>query len=134
MSRHAKNVGLEFIYVGKVGADWSRTVSSRIRKQLETVVSSKSKLTKPIRAPNTTWVEPKFVAEVEYRDITADGLLRASSFKVCRKHEPELPDLPRHRQGLRESSREALGPGAGMRLRCGRALQVTVSTSRTSAR
>ena len=42
-------------------------------------------MTKPIRAPNTTWVEPKFVAEVEYRDITADGLLRASSFKGLSK-------------------------------------------------
>jgi bifunctional non-homologous end joining protein LigD len=28
-----------------------------------------------------TWVEPKFTAEVEYRDITSEGLLRASSFK-----------------------------------------------------
>jgi bifunctional non-homologous end joining protein LigD len=81
----AKKVGRELIYVGKVGTGWSRTVSSRIRKQLETAVSSKSKLTKPIRAPNTTWVEPKFVAEVEYRDITADGLLRASSFKGLSK-------------------------------------------------
>jgi hypothetical protein len=27
-----------------------------------------------------SWVEPKFLAEVEYRDITADGLLRAASF------------------------------------------------------
>ena len=76
---------LRLIYIGKVGTGWSRTVSSRIRKQLETVVSSKSKLTKPNRAPNTTWVEPKFVAEVEYRDITADGLLRASSFKGLSK-------------------------------------------------
>jgi bifunctional non-homologous end joining protein LigD len=81
----AKKVGLELTYVGKVGTGWSRTVSSRIRKQLETVVSSKSKLTKPIRVPNTTWVEPKFVAEVEYRDITAAGLLRASSFKGLSK-------------------------------------------------
>jgi len=81
----AKKVGLELTYVGKVGTGWSRTVSSRIRKQLETAVSSKSKLTKPIRVPNTTWVEPKFVAEVEYRDITADGLLRASSFKGLSK-------------------------------------------------
>ena len=78
-------VGRELIYVGKVGTGWSRTVSSRIRKQLETVVSSKSMFTKPIRAPKTTWVEPKFVAEVEYRDITADGLLRASSFKGLSK-------------------------------------------------
>lgn len=81
----SRKVGRELIYVGKVGTGWSRTVSSRIRKQLETVVSSKSKLTKPIRALNTTWVEPKFVAEVEYRDITADGLLRASSFKGLSK-------------------------------------------------
>jgi len=28
-----------------------------------------------------TWVEPKFFADVEYRDITSEGLLRASSFK-----------------------------------------------------
>jgi bifunctional non-homologous end joining protein LigD len=119
-----RKVGRELIYVGKVGTGWSRTVSIRIRKQLETVVSSKSKLTKPIRAPNPTWVEPKFVAEVEYRDITADAYCARAPSRVSRKHEAELPDLPRHRLGLRESSREALGPGAGMRLRCGRALQV----------
>jgi bifunctional non-homologous end joining protein LigD len=36
--------------------------SSQIRKQLETVVSPKSKLTKPIKKPKATWVEPKFTA------------------------------------------------------------------------
>ncbi|WP_245310719.1 hypothetical protein [Bradyrhizobium valentinum] len=30
--------------MGKVGTGWSRTVSSQIRKQLDTVVSPKSKL------------------------------------------------------------------------------------------
>jgi bifunctional non-homologous end joining protein LigD len=69
----------------KVGTGWSRTVSSGIRKQLDTVVSPKSKLTKPIKAHKATWVEPAFVAEVEYRDITAEGLLRASSFKGLSK-------------------------------------------------
>ena len=39
------------------------------------------RLTKPIRKPKATWVEPKFFADVEYRDITSEGLLRASSFK-----------------------------------------------------
>jgi hypothetical protein len=29
----------------------------------------------------STWVEPMFFADVEYRDITSEGLLRASSFK-----------------------------------------------------
>jgi bifunctional non-homologous end joining protein LigD len=76
-----KQQGKELVYMGKVGTGWSRTVSSQIRKQLETVVTPKSKLTKPVRKPNATWVEPSFVADVEYRDITSEGLLRASSFK-----------------------------------------------------
>jgi bifunctional non-homologous end joining protein LigD len=76
-----KKEGKDLVYMGKVGTGWSQTVSSQIRKQLDTVVSPKSKLTKPIRKPKATWVEPTFVADVEYRDITSEGLLRASSFK-----------------------------------------------------
>jgi bifunctional non-homologous end joining protein LigD len=76
-----KQEGKELVYMGKVGTGWSRTVSSQIRKHLDTVVSPKSKLSRPIRKPKATWVEPKFYADVEHRDITSDGLLRASSFK-----------------------------------------------------
>jgi ATP-dependent DNA ligase len=54
-------------------------------KQLETVVSPKSKLTRPIKKPKATWVEPMFFADVEYRDITSEGLLRQSSFKGLKK-------------------------------------------------
>jgi bifunctional non-homologous end joining protein LigD len=61
--------GKDLMYMGKVGTGWSRTVSS--------VVSPKSKLTKPIKKPKATWVEPHFYADVEYRDITSEGLLRA---------------------------------------------------------
>jgi hypothetical protein len=66
-----KREGKELVYMGKVGTGWSRTVSSQIRKQLDTVVSPKSKLTKPIKKPKATWVEPTFVADIEYRDITS---------------------------------------------------------------
>ena len=76
-----KRDGKDLVYMGKVGTGWSRSVSSQIRKQLDTVVSPKSKLTKPIKKPKATWVEPSFVADVEYRDITSEGLLRQSSFK-----------------------------------------------------
>lgn len=47
------------IYMGKVGTGWSRTVSSQVRKRLDTVVSSQSKLTKQVKKPRATWVEPK---------------------------------------------------------------------------
>jgi bifunctional non-homologous end joining protein LigD len=76
-----KQEGKDLVYLGKVGTGWSRTMSSQIRKKLDTVVSPQSKLTKPLRKPKATWVEPKFYADVEYRDITSEGLLRASSFK-----------------------------------------------------
>jgi ATP-dependent DNA ligase len=74
------------VYMGKVGTGWSRTVSSQIRKQLDTVVSPKSKLTKPIKKPKATWVEPTFFADIEYRDITSEGLLRQSSFKGLKRN------------------------------------------------
>ncbi|OSJ36827.1 MULTISPECIES: non-homologous end-joining DNA ligase [Bradyrhizobium] len=76
-----KKEGKELVYMGKVGTRWSRTVSSEIRKKLDTVVRPKAKLTKPIRKPKATWVEPTFYADIEFRDITSEGLLRASSFK-----------------------------------------------------
>jgi bifunctional non-homologous end joining protein LigD len=81
--------GIAALYLGKregnVGPGWSRTVSSQIRKQLDSVVSPKSKLTKKTRQPNATWVEPSFTAEIEYRDITSEGLLRQGSFKGLTK-------------------------------------------------
>jgi bifunctional non-homologous end joining protein LigD len=80
-----KQEGKDLVYMGKVGTGWSRTVSSQIRKQLDTVVSPKSKLTRAIRKPKATWVEPKFFADVEYRHITSEGLPRASSFKGLTK-------------------------------------------------
>src|ERR1700737_4828532 len=80
-----KREGKDLVYMGKVGTGWSRTISSQIRKQLDTVISPKSKLTKPIKKPKATWVEPSFFAEVEYRDITSEGLLRQSSFKGLSK-------------------------------------------------
>ena len=80
-----KREGKDLVYMGKAGTGWSRTVSSQIRKQLDTVVSPKSKLTKPIKKPKATWVEPTFFADVEYRDITTEGLLRQSSFKGLKR-------------------------------------------------
>jgi bifunctional non-homologous end joining protein LigD len=81
-----KQEGKELVYMGKVGTGWNRTTSSRIRKALDTVVSPKSKLSKPLKKPKATWVEPVFMADIEYRDITSEGLLRQSSFKGLKRN------------------------------------------------
>jgi bifunctional non-homologous end joining protein LigD len=80
-----KREGKELVYMGKVGTGWNRTTSNQIRKALDTVVSPKSKLSKQLKKPKATWVEPVFTADIEYRDITSEGLLRASSFKGLSK-------------------------------------------------
>jgi hypothetical protein len=57
---------------GQIGAERPQPNShlSPIRKGLDKFISPKRKLTKPIKKPKATWVEPKFFAEVKYRDIT----------------------------------------------------------------
>jgi bifunctional non-homologous end joining protein LigD len=80
-----KKEGRELVYMGKVGTGWNRSTSAQIRKALDTVDTPKQKLTKPIRKPKATWVEPRYLANIEYRDITSEGLLRASSFKGLSK-------------------------------------------------
>jgi ATP-dependent DNA ligase len=39
-----------------------------------------------VRKPKATWVDPVFIADVEYRDITSEGLLRQSSFKGLKRN------------------------------------------------
>ncbi|MEK9284649.1 MULTISPECIES: hypothetical protein [unclassified Bradyrhizobium] len=46
-----KKEGKELRYIGKVGTGWSRATSRQIRNALDTVVSSKTKLTKPVKEP-----------------------------------------------------------------------------------
>jgi bifunctional non-homologous end joining protein LigD len=80
-----KQEGKDLVYMGKVGTGWNRATSSQIRKQLDTVVSPKSKLTKQVKKPKATWVDPVYCADIEFRDITSEGLLRQSSFKGLSK-------------------------------------------------
>jgi bifunctional non-homologous end joining protein LigD len=63
-----------------------RPLEALQRPQLDTVVSPKSKLTKAVRKPKATWVDPVFTADVEYRDITSEGLLPQSSFKGLKRN------------------------------------------------
>jgi bifunctional non-homologous end joining protein LigD len=37
--------------------------------------------TKPLKKADTTWVEPRFDAEIAYAEFTDDGMVRHPSFK-----------------------------------------------------
>jgi ATP-dependent DNA ligase len=74
--------------MGKVGTGWSRTISSQIRKRLDTVVSPKSKLTKPIRKPKATWVEPTFVADIADSGDCGQGFRLNATMHSDRRRPP----------------------------------------------
>ena len=46
----------DFVYVGKVGTGFNRKSSMEIRKKLDAIVSSKSRLAKAPRLKGATWV------------------------------------------------------------------------------
>jgi bifunctional non-homologous end joining protein LigD len=81
-----KREGKDLVYMGKVGTGWSRTVSSQIRKQLDTVVGPKSKLTKQVRKPKATWVEPTpFLQMWSIGTLRPKGYSAKSSFKGLKR-------------------------------------------------
>lgn len=81
-----KQEGKELRYMGKVGTGWSRTDSSQIRKQLETVVSPKLKLTEPIgkpKAPGLSLLRRHRVSGHHIREPPAGKLFQRSIEEVA---------------------------------------------------
>ncbi|QOZ73217.1 ATP-dependent DNA ligase [Bradyrhizobium arachidis] len=76
-----KREGRELRYIGKVGTGFTRASAAALRRKLDAITTPKQRLTKQVRKPKATWVEPTLIADVEYRDITDDGMLRHPSFK-----------------------------------------------------
>jgi bifunctional non-homologous end joining protein LigD len=70
------------IYVGRVGTGWDRDTARDIRRALEPLARRTSPLAKLLRKADTTWVEPRFDAEIAYAEITSDGMVRQPVFKV----------------------------------------------------
>jgi bifunctional non-homologous end joining protein LigD len=76
-----KREGKSLTYIGKVGTGFTRATAAELRRKLDAIATPRQRLTKSVHKPKATWVEPSLIANVEYRDITADGYLRHPSFK-----------------------------------------------------
>jgi bifunctional non-homologous end joining protein LigD len=85
--RLARREGQALIYAGRVGTGWDHKTARAIRQALTPLARSTSPLSKPIKKKDTTWVEPRYDAEVMYADITDDGMVRHPSFKGLVHHD-----------------------------------------------
>jgi bifunctional non-homologous end joining protein LigD len=89
-------------YVGQVGTGFTDEVLAAVYKRLKPLVQKENPFTNEVpreRAKGATWVRPELVGEVEFRNWTPDGRLRAPSWRGLRSDkdaadlEPEVvPD------------------------------------------
>ncbi len=80
--------GGKLAYAGRVGTGWSAERAQSLWAALEEIRSAKPALAKTLPAgaeKGVVWCEPRLVCSVEYRDWTADGLVRQASFKGLRE-------------------------------------------------
>jgi bifunctional non-homologous end joining protein LigD len=84
-----KREGNDLVYMGH-GRDG--VVPNGLQPNPQAARRPKSNLTKQVRQPKAIWVDPVFVADIECRDITSEGLLRASTLKGPAKGRPLLTD------------------------------------------
>jgi len=76
-------------YAGHVGSGLTDQVIAELRADLERLARNSSPFVEkpPLHRP-TSWLEPQLVAEVEYSEFTAEGLLRAPVFLRLRADVP----------------------------------------------
>ena len=75
------------LYAGKVGTGFTHDQSRAMRQKLEKFVTIHPAIPK-LKKPKARWVKPKFLAEVEYFEISKDGSLRhpvLRGFRSARK-------------------------------------------------
>ena len=75
-------------YAGRVGTGWSGEQARTLREALDRIGAKKPQLANPLPAgaeKGVVWVKPQLVAEIEFREWTADRMLRAASFKGLRE-------------------------------------------------
>ena len=77
----------ELRYAGRVGTGYTRSTAHDLWKRLDALRVAKSpvEVPKDERRKDVIWVKPQTVAEVEFRGITHDGLLRQASYKGLRE-------------------------------------------------
>ncbi|SFN03238.1 bifunctional non-homologous end joining protein LigD [Bradyrhizobium sp. Rc3b] len=76
--------GDDLVYAGKVDHGFDKSSADELRKRLEPLVRKTQPYTKRI-AHKGTWVEPKLLAEIEYRAKSAEGKVRHPFFKCLRE-------------------------------------------------
>ncbi|WP_411887436.1 DNA ligase D [Hydrocarboniphaga effusa] len=75
-------------YCGKVGTGFDQALLEDIGARLQKLVTDEPAVSDPPRMRGVIWVKPQLVCEVEYTEVTRDGVLRHPSFQGLREDKP----------------------------------------------
>jgi bifunctional non-homologous end joining protein LigD len=81
----ARRKGKELVYAGKVDHGFDPASAKELQARLKPLVRTTQPYSKKI-AHKGIWVEPKLLAEIEYRAKSAEGKVRHPVFKGLREH------------------------------------------------
>jgi bifunctional non-homologous end joining protein LigD len=95
-----------FVYAGRVGTGFTEATLKDLQARLAPLRRERSPFDRGPKLPrDVVFVEPRLVAEVEFREWTGEGVMRAPSFKGLRDDRtPETVVLERERSGAAPSS------------------------------
>jgi DNA polymerase-1 len=77
----ARRVGAYHVYAGQVGTGFSGRAAAELQRRLKPLLVEEPAVIVPTRTARDRWVKPALAAEIEYRDITEDRLLRHAAFQ-----------------------------------------------------
>src|SRR5205807_173499 len=79
----------QLVYAGRVGTGFTEATLERLSGRLAPLRRKSSPFDETPKLPReAVFVQPKLVAEVEFREWTEDGVMRAPSFKGLREDKP----------------------------------------------
>jgi bifunctional non-homologous end joining protein LigD len=95
--------GPRVLHAGRAGTGFSADQAMALRRQLDALPRHTPHFANDVARSalkDVKWIEPKLVADVEYRGWSADGMLRQASFKGLREDKrPEEIRLEKPRSG-----------------------------------
>jgi bifunctional non-homologous end joining protein LigD len=96
----------QLVYIGRAGSGFNSKQLKEVYKTLERLAVPKPPFAGPVPAEaESHWVKPELVAEVRYKEVTGDGLLRQPVFLRFRDDkDPRDCSIPG--QGTRDEGRE----------------------------
>ncbi len=92
----------ELVHAGRAGTGFTDEASLALRSGLEMIETAQPRFKRPVdkvSLQNVRWVEPRFVADIQFRGWSPDKLLRQAAFKGIREDKAPTEIVLEDRKG-----------------------------------